>query len=229
MSLTMKLLVWWGLFGGSHLLLSSGPVRGRLIEGIGLKAFKGVYTLIALATFTGLFWMYFHNKHAGALILDRSLPARHVTELIMLVAVLFIAMAHGAVNPASTAADMSGIRPSSPVGIQRITRHPLNTGFALFGLSHMLVNGTVGDWIFWGGFPVFALVSAWHQDRRMLGSRDPAFRAFYERTSFFPFVAILSGRQSMVWGEVRWRGAVIGVVLYVALRLVHPRLMGGFL
>jgi uncharacterized membrane protein len=143
--------------------------------------------------------------------------------------VLFLSLAHGSKSPASTAADMSGVRPSSPTGIHRITRHPLNTGFALFGLSHMLVNGTLGDWIFWGGFPLFALVSAWHQDRRMLAAGSPEFRSFYERTSFFPFSAILAGRQRMVWRELRLRGVAIAVVLYLILRLIHPRLMGGFL
>jgi uncharacterized membrane protein len=225
----MKLVLWWVLFGGSHLLLSSGPVRGRLIAGIGLKAFKGIYTLIAIATFSALFWVYFHDKHAGGLILDRTLAARHVTELGMLVSVLFLTLAQGSKSPASTAADISGVRPSSPTGIHRITRHPLNTGFALFGLSHMLVNGTVGDWIFWGGFPLFALVSAWHQDQRMLASGSPEFRSFHGQTSFLPFVAILQGRQTMAWSELRLRGVVVAVVLYVVLRAIHPHLMGGFL
>jgi uncharacterized membrane protein len=225
----LKLVAWWCLFGGSHLLLSSRPVRGRLIGSVGLKAFKGVYTLIAIATFSALFWVYFHDRHAGVLIVDRTLAARHVTELGMLVAVLFLALAHGSKSPASTAADMSGVRPSSPTGIHRITRHPLNTGFAFFGLSHMLVNGTSGDWIFWGGFPCFALVSAWHQDHRMLASGSPEFRSFYERTSFLPFVAILAGRQTMVWRELRLRGVAIAVAVYVGLRLIHPHVMGGFL
>jgi len=223
-----ELLLWWLLFGGFHLLLSSGPVRGRLIEGVGLKTFKGVYTLIALATFFGLFWTYFHGKHAGPLLFDRSLPARHITELVMLLSVLFLSLAHGSKSPATTAADMTGDRPSSPTGIHRITRHPLNTGFALFGLAHMLVNPTVGDWIFWGGFPVFAVLSAIHQDRRMLASESPEFRSFYEQTSFVPFAAILSGRQRMAWSELRWRGVAIGVVIYVGLRLIHPHAMGGF-
>ena len=228
MTTETELLLWWLLFGGFHLLLSSGPVRGRLIEGIGLKAFKGAYSLIALATFFGLFWTYFHGKHTGALLFDRSTAARHVVELVMLVAVLFLSMAHGSKSPATTAADMTGDRPSSPTGIHRITRHPLNTGFALFGLAHMLVNPTVGDWIFWGGFPVFSVVSAIHQDRRMLASGSPEFRSFYAQTSFLPFAAIFSGRQRMVWNELRWRGVAIGVVLYVVLRLVHPHAMGGF-
>jgi uncharacterized membrane protein len=224
-----KIGLCWVLFGGSHVLLSSLPVRTQLIESIGLKAFKGAYTLVAIATFSALLWVYFHDKHAGALILDRSLPARHVTELVMLVSVLFLALAHGSKSPAGTAADMSGRRPSSPTGIHRITRHPLNSGFALFGLAHMLVNGTVGDWIFWGGFPLFAVVSAIHQDRRMLASASPEFRSFYGHTSFFPFVAILSGRQKLVWGELRLRGVLIAVALYVVLRLIHPAVFGGFL
>src|SRR5512143_2128299 len=108
MTTEAKVAVWWLLFGGSHLLLSSGAVRPRLIAAIGLKAFKGVYTLVALVTFVGLFRAYFHDKHAGALILDRSLAARHVTELLMLVAVLFLSLAHGSKSPATTAADMTG-------------------------------------------------------------------------------------------------------------------------
>jgi uncharacterized membrane protein len=223
-----QLMLWWLAFGGFHLLLSSGPVRGRFIEGAGLKSFKGLYTLIALATLFGLFWTYFHDKHAGSLLFDRSLPARHVTELIMLVAVLFLALAHASKSPATTAADMSGNRPSSPTGIHRVTRHPLNTGFALFGLAHMLVNPTVGDWIFWGGFPLFAVVSAIHQDRRMLASGSPEFRSFYAQTSFLPFSAIVSGRQTMIWRELRWRAVAVGVVVYLALRLIHPYAMGGF-
>jgi uncharacterized membrane protein len=224
-----ELLLWWLLFGGFHLLLSSGPLRGRLIEGVGLKAFKGAYSLIAIATFSALFWTYFHGKHAGPLIFDRTLPARHVAELVMLGAVLFLSLAQASKNPATTAAELTGDRPSSPSGIHRITRHPLNTGFALFGLAHMLVNGTVGDWIFWGGFPVFAIASAIHQDRRMLASGSPEFRSFYGQTSFLPFAAIVSGRQRMAWSELRWRAIALGIVIYVSLRLIHPHVMGGFL
>lgn len=229
MTTEIELAIWWALFGGSHLLLSSAAVRPRLIGAIGLKGFKGVYSLVALVTFVGLFRAYFHDKHAGALLLDRSLAARHVTELLMLVSILFLALAHGSKSPASTAADMTGVRPSSPTGIHRVTRHPLNFGFALFGLSHMLVNGTVGDWIFWGGFPLFAVASAIHQDRRMLASGSPEFRSFHEQTSFLPFAAIAAGRQTMAWRELRLRGVAIGLALYVVLRLIHPRVMGGFL
>ena len=228
MTTETKLVLCWLAFGGSHLLLSSGMLRPRLIASLGLKAFKGVYSLVAVVTFVALFWVYFRDKHSGALLLDRTLGGRHAVELLMLIAILFLALAHGSKSPATTDADLSGVRPASPKGIHRVTRHPVNSGFALFGLAHMLVNGTVGDWIMWGGFPLFALVSAFHQDRRLLASGSAEFRSFYEQTSFLPFVAIASGRQSLVWRELRLRGVAVALVLYVVLRLIHPRFMGGF-
>jgi uncharacterized membrane protein len=228
MSTEAALVMWWVLFGGSHLLLSSGPVRGPLVGAVGLRAFKGIYSAVALVTIVGLFWTYFHGKHEGAFLFARTFAARHVTETVMLLAVLFIAFAHGSKSPATTEADMTGNRPSSPKGIHRITRHPQDAGFALFGLAHMLVNTSVGDWIFWAGFPLFAVVGSVHQDRRMLASGSPEFRSFYEKTSFLPFVAILSGKQTVVWSELRWRTLAIGLVLYGVLRGIHPYVMGGF-
>jgi uncharacterized membrane protein len=62
----------------------------------------------------------------------------------------------------------------------------------------------------------------------MLESGSEEFRSFYRQTSFVPFGAIVSGRQKMAWSELRWRAIAIGVVTYVALRLIHPHAMGGF-
>ena len=76
--------------------------------------------------------------------------------------------------------------------------------------------------------PVFSVVSAIHQDRRMLASGSAEFRSFFAATSFLPFGAILAGRQTMAWTELRWRAVAIGVVLYVTLRVIHPHVMGGF-
>jgi uncharacterized membrane protein len=219
---------WWALFGGTHLVFSWGPVRRALIGRLSLRGFKGAYSIVALVTLVGLFWSYFAAKHSGTMLFERTYAARHVTELVMLFSVLLLSFAHAFHSPATTRADMSGDRPSAPTGIHRITRHPQNAAFALFGLAHMLVNTTVGDWIFWGGFPLFAIVGSIHQDRRTLASDFPEVRSFYEQTSFIPFWAILSGKQKIVWSEFRWRTLAIGLALYAALRLIHPFVMGGF-
>ena len=63
-------------------------------------------------------------------------------------------------SPLTTEAEMSGHFPARARGIQRITRHPGNFGFGLMALAHMLSNPYVGDWIFFGGFVVYGILSS---------------------------------------------------------------------
>jgi uncharacterized membrane protein len=224
----LQLLTGWVLFGGTHVLGSSLPIRRRLIGRLGLGGFKSVYSVVALATFVPLFWIYWHDRHAGAMLFDPPGWARHATELLMLPAVLFVVLAVATPGPATTVVELRGVLASSARGVQRITRHPMNTGFGLFGVAHMASNPTVGDWIFWGGWVVYALASAAHQDRRMLAGGPAEFRAFYRKTSFVPFVALATGRQRLVWSEFRLPVVVGGLALYVLIRWAHPFLIGGF-
>lgn len=228
MSVPLQLAFWWLLFGGTHVLGSSGPVRGRAIRALGLPAFKGIYSLVALATFAPLLVTYWTHRHAGDFIFVPSTMNRHVTETVMLVAILFLSLAQASPHPGTTKAEMSGEISSSVRGIHRVTRHPLNTGFALFGVAHAISNPSVGDQVFWGGFVVYAVASAWHQDRRLLATGPPEFRPFYEHTSAFPFVAIVAGRQRLALRELRLPAIVVGVVLFGAIRWLHPKWIGGF-
>jgi len=228
MKIETQLLLWWAVFGGGHLGLSAVPVRTRLIGILGLRGFKAVYSLVALVGFSGLFLTYWDRRHEGALLFYPQPWGRHVTELLMLLAVLFIATALASIRPGTTVAEMAGRTECAPRGIQRVTRHPLNTGFGLFGLGHMIVNPTTGDWTLWAGLLAFALVSAIHQDRRLLAAGPPGYREFHEQTSFVPFAAILRGRQRFVLSEIGWRAPALGLAIYVAIRLLHPILIGGF-
>ncbi len=223
-----RLLLWWLLFAATHVLGSSVPVRTRLLRRLGLRGFKAAYSLVALATFVPLVTTYWHDRHAGAVLFDPPRAMRHVTEVLMLFAVLFLVLAFASPNPGTTSAEMSGRRANEPRGIHRVTRHPMNTAFALFGLAHVASNPTVGDWIFFGGFVVYAVASAWHQDRRLLASGPPEYREFHAATSFLPLGAVLAGRQRIAWREFPPVAVLVAVLLFVALRLVHPLWIGGF-
>jgi uncharacterized membrane protein len=104
----------------------------------------------------------------------------------------------------------------------------MNTAFALFGLAHMLSNPTAGDWIFWGGFVVYAILSAIHQDRRVLVSGPEEFRVFYEESSFLPFLAVLRRRQRLALDEIRWIAVAVAIALFGLIRWLHPVVIGGF-
>src|SRR5438093_520104 len=64
MSPAMRIILLWLGFTGSHLTLSSLPVRRGLVARIGENAFRGLYSLVAFAFFIPLVWTYFALKHA---------------------------------------------------------------------------------------------------------------------------------------------------------------------
>jgi uncharacterized membrane protein len=228
MGTVLKLVLGWLLFGGTHLLGSSLKVRGFLVRRLGLPAFKGIYSLVALATLVPLSLAYFLDKHAGAALFAPTAAMRTATQVLMFLAVMVLGQALATSHPMTTLAELKGSHADRPRGIQRVTRHPMNFAFALFGAAHCLSNPSEGDWIFFGGFVVYAVASAVHQDRRTFATGPEEIRRFQARTSLLPFGAILSGRQSLAPGEYSPVALAVSVAAFVALRWAHPFLFGGF-
>src|SRR4051812_11527998 len=85
--------VLWLAFAGSHLVLSSRNVRPWLVARFGLQPFLGLYSLVALATFIALAWVFATHKHAGPLLWSTLGPpsfARTLNYVLMCVAFAFL-------------------------------------------------------------------------------------------------------------------------------------------
>ena len=224
----VMILFWWFMFGGSHIIGSSTPVRTFAIKRIGSLGFKAIYSLVALATFVPLCYFYFTHRHAGILLYTAGYSIKLLAQFLMLGAIIVLLQALVTASPMTTMAELTGRIVSNGQGIQRITRHPQNFSFALFGLAHLLANPYVGDWIFFGGFIVYGILSSMHQDRRMLATGTDAVKQFLADTSAVPFAAILTGKQKFAAGEYYPPALAAAVVLFILLRLLHPMLIGGF-
>src|SRR6266850_7806793 len=94
----MYFVVWlallWAAFAGSHVLLSSTGLRPRLLARLGEQGFRGVYSLVALATFVPLIWVYGTHKHAGSLLWTTHGPpeiARALNHVLMATALILLA------------------------------------------------------------------------------------------------------------------------------------------
>jgi uncharacterized membrane protein len=221
MSPTLMIVLLWLGFAGSHLLLSHVPVRQRLVERLGETPFRGLYSLVAFAFFIPLVVVYFRHKHAGEWLW--SLP--HTPALVWTVyvgmGIAFVLIVASLIRPSPAAVVPGDPQPS---GVYRITRHPLLMGLGLFGLIHLPLNASTADVAFFGGYPLFAVVGAMHQDRRKLSTDGARYRAFYEATPFLPFT-----------GRATWQGirevlptvAPVGVALTVVVRWFHGSWFGG--
>jgi uncharacterized membrane protein len=97
-------------------------------------------------------------------------------------------------------------------------------GIALFGLMHLLPNGSTADVAFFGGFTAFALVGAAHQDHRKLVTGAPGFREFHAATPFLPFTGpkTLRGVRELLPAV-----AGTGIVAMIAVRYFHASWFGG--
>jgi uncharacterized membrane protein len=222
------ILLWWLLFGGSHVMGSSIPVRTFVISRIGTLGYKSIYSLVALAAFIQLCYVYFSHRHAGYHLYTSGYTIRLLAQFIMLGAFIVLLQALVTGNPMTTRAELSGKLVGHGQGIQRITRHPQNFAFGLFGLAHLLANPYVGDWIFFGGFIVYGIVSAVHQDQRLLATGPEEVKRFLAGTSAIPFAAIISGKQQLAPGEYYPPALAAAIVLFILMRLLHPMLFGGF-
>jgi uncharacterized membrane protein len=220
--------LWAGLFVGSHLLISSPSIRSRLIERIGEQPFRGLYSIVAIATLTPMIIVFAHHKHAGAMLwyLRDFRAARLLTWILMFIAPTLLVASLIKPNPGAIGAP-AGAAADGAHGVLKLTRHPGLVAFGLFGFAHMLMNGWVGDVIFFGTFPALGILGGLHQDRRKLIHLGERYRRFVEQTSFFPGVALVDGRQRWRSADMPWVAIVIGIVLGIVIVHFHPYLFGG--
>ncbi len=218
------IIVWWLAFAGTHMALSALPVRSPLIARLGARGFQGLYSLVSLATFVPLVRAYGAARHAGPQLWNLGgEPVWHGLAVVLAAIGLLLAVL-ALFQPSATA-----MIPGAPVrarGVVRITRHALFIGFAVWAVGHVIVNGWLSDVLFFGGFAVFSVVGALHQDARKRITDGERLRAFFAETSVLPFAAILGGRTEFVAAEIPLLGVAVGAAAAVGLYLAHPWLFG---
>lgn len=216
----LAILGLWLAFGATHIGLSSQQLRPRLVGTLGDQAFQGVYSLLALALFVPLCWVYFSHQHAGPhLWYLGHLPGVRWLAYVGLALALAL-LVGGLMNP-SPASMIRG--KAEPRGALRVSRHPVFMAAGLFGLMHLLVaNVNAAELVFFAGFPLFAVLGCRHQDQRKCRASEP-YRDFAAHTSFLPF----TGRDSL-------RGLVemplplaLGIGLAFGIRVFHAGWFGG--
>ncbi len=220
--------LWALLFLGTHLLISSREVRPRLIAMVGERVYPGVYSIVALATFIPLVLAFAHHKHSGAMLWDLRgvAPVRWLVWLLMLLAFIVFVASFITPNPGAMGAP-GDLEASRARGILKFTRHPSFVAFSIFGVAHILMNGFVGDVIFFGSFPALSIIGGIHQDARKESQLGASYKMLENSTSFFPGLALLQGRQHWSAADTPWLAIAIGIALTALIVWLHPMIFGG--
>ncbi|CAH0278761.1 NnrU family protein [Roseomonas sp. CECT 9278] len=148
---------------------------------------------------------------------------RLVLAVLMLPAfVLFACSLIG--NP--TAMGGAGLIAQGPRGIQRVTRHPMLSAFAIWAAVHALGNGDTAALVFFGAFLVTAVAGMPSIDAKMARRHPDTWPGFAAASSIIPFGAILAGRNRLVAREIGWVAPLAGLLAWAALLHAHRHIFG---
>jgi len=211
-------------FHGSHAVLSSTRLRGRLRDQIGERGYLALYVSVALVTFA---WFVTAYAQAPRIVLWPFLPWTALIPVILMpfAAILIIA---GYTTPNPTAVGMeraAGADDPAP-GILRVTRHPILWGIGLWAVAHIPPNGDAASLLFFGSLAALALGGTLLIDAKKRLALGGNWQRLAEVTSNLPFHAILGGRSRLRAHEIGLLRIVAGLLLYAVLMLAHPLYTG---
>ena len=124
----------------THLGVSSTPIRQAVAGSIGEGPYLGVYSLVALASFGYLIWVYASVPRFEYVWTPD--PALYwVPKLVMPFVFMLLVGGFMVKNPTMVAAEGTLGEADVARGVLRITRHPFQWSVVLWALVHIVANG----------------------------------------------------------------------------------------
>ena len=198
-------------FVGTHFLMSH-PLRAPMVARLGENGFRGIYSLVSLATFG---WMVWALRSMGPEPFLWTAPrwAWLLAAAVMLVASIFLVGSFIG-NPALPGAPAE----AAPRGMLAITRHPMMWSFALWAFAHALVWPQPSVLVLAGAIVVLALGGAAGQDAKKARLQPDFSPRWKAQTAFVPF----TGSSRSWWPG--WPVMLGGIALWLLATWLHPML-----
>jgi uncharacterized membrane protein len=224
MQSSMVTALLWLVFGGTHVGLSAGPIRRRLVAVLGETGFLVMYSAVAIVTFAVLVhYVALHRLDDPQTALLVTIPPVRGALVALSVAGFSLLVAAAVVYPSLPMATFRH-RVTRARGIQQVTRHPFFSGIGIWAAAHALLAPSRVSFVFFIGVIVLGLVGGMHQDRRLIGELGEPYRTYVASTSFWPFAAVLTKRQTIRWREQPWLAYGAGLGASLALYRFHDHI-----
>lgn len=181
---TLILAVGMAAFVGTHLLMSH-TWRAGMVRQFGQGGFLVVYSLVSMVTFSGAVIAFGRASPSPQLWDGQALVPWILASVLTLIALaLFLASIVG--NPALPGTDVSGLATRLPNGVFKVTRHPMMSAFALWGVAHILVAPSARTIILAGGVIALAVIGSRGQDAKKAALHGADWKVWMKRTPFLP-------------------------------------------
>ena len=193
-----QLILGLVLFLGAHSvrILADGW-RDQTIAAYGEKAFKGVYTLVAILGFYLLVVGYGEARLQPLVLWNPPIFTKHISMLLMLLSSIFLIAAYIPRNH-----------------FKMRLKHPMVLSVKVWALSHLLANGNLADLVLFGSFLIWAVLnfrSARARDRAQVQNSDANEEAPLKPNLLATLIALFGGMG--LWAVITFvlHAKVVGV------------------
>jgi len=179
------------LFLGAHstrIFAENG--RQAVLERLGEKAYKGVYTLVSLLGFGLIIYGFDQVRWDSPTLWMPPVWVKHVAALLMLLSLVLLACAHAPRN-----------------AIKAKLHHPMVLSVKVWALAHLLANPRVADLVLFGAFLLWSVLNF-----RAARKRDRLAAALAQETGEAGTLLVPE-----VSAAATWRAVGIGVVVWAVL------------
>ena len=179
------------LFLGAHSTrIFAENWRQAVLERLGEKAYKGVYTLVSLVGFGLIIYGFDQVRWDSPMLWMPPVWVKHVAALLMLLSLVLLACAHAPRN-----------------AIKAKLHHPMVLSVKVWALAHLLANPRVADLVLFGAFLLWSVLNF-----RAAGKRDRLAAALAQETGEAGTLLMPE-----VSAAATWRAVGIGVVVWAVL------------
>ena len=146
------------LFLGIHSVrIVVDGLRARFVASSGLMAWKGVYSIVAIAGFVLICIGFGQARHDVLVLWSPPRWTHDVTALLTLVAFILVVAAYVPGN-----------------GIKARVKDPMILGVKCWAAGHLVANGTLADVVLFGSFLVWAVLDFRAARQRRRAGTEPA-------------------------------------------------------
>ena len=165
------------LFLGPHSVrIVAEPWRTQMLQRLGEKPWKGLYSLVSLIGFALIIWGYGLARYNPVVLWQPPVAMRHIASLLTLASFILLTAAYVPGN-----------------SIKARLRHPMILGVKLWAFAHLLANGMAADLVLFGAFLLWAVL-----DYRAARERDREQSISYGQGKLMPsIVAVVIG--TLLW------------------------------
>jgi uncharacterized membrane protein len=219
-------LIMLGLLFGFAIAHSGlAALRSQGEKRVGARLYRVFFALVSLPLATALIIYFINHRYDGLQLWQLQGTPGIQTTVWVLSAISFVFLYPATFNLLEIAAVQKPEVHLYETGIIRVTRHPQMVGQVIWCVAHLLWLGTTFMVVTSIGLVLHHLFGVWHGDRRLQSRYGESFESLKSRTSIFPFLAILQGRQTLELKEFL-RPAYLGVTAFVLLLWwFHPLLI----